>query len=148
MTVRGSTAGKETNMKENAQVVKDAYDRFLKGDVPGILNLVSDDIEWTTPEIEGASFGGERRGRKGVEEFFKLLSDSEETTKFEPREFIVQGDRVVALGKYAATVRSTDRSYETDWVHVFAVKDGKITGFQEFFDNAAATRAFQKAATA
>jgi ketosteroid isomerase-like protein len=75
------------------------------------------------------------------------MDAAEETTKFEPKEFIAQGDRVVALGTYAATVRETGRSYETDWVHVFTVKDGKITSFNEFFDSAAASRAFQKATT-
>ena len=67
---------------------------------------------------------------------------------FEPAEFIAQGDKVVVLGSSKATVKSTSRSYETDWVHVFTVKDGKVTNFAEFFDTAAATKAFQKATAA
>ena len=69
-------------------------------------------------------------------------------THFEPREFIAQGDKVVVLGRSSATVRATGKSYSTDWVHLFTVADGKITDFHEFFDNAAATRAFQMSAAA
>ena len=90
----------------------------------------------------------QRHGRGGVGEFFTLMAQSEETTKFEPTEFIEQGERIVVLGKYGATVKSTGRSYESDWVHVFSVKEGKITSFVEFFDNALASRAFQKATNA
>lgn len=135
-------------MEENVQVVKEAYNKFQSGDIDGLLNLVSEDIHWQTPEIENAPFAGTRHGLGEVEEFFDLLNKSEETTKFEPTEFIAQGDRVVALGSYGATVKETGRSYESDWVHVFTVKDGRIQSFAEYFDNAAANRAFQKVTTA
>lgn len=135
-------------MEENVQVVKDSYDKFGNGDVEGILANCAEDVAWDTPEIENASFGGKRQGRDQVGDFSAQLDAAEETTKFEPTEFIAQGDRVVVLGKYGATVRETGRSYESDWVHVFTVKDGKITSFQEFFDNALASRAFQKSTTA
>lgn len=135
-------------MENNIQIVQESYSRFTSGDIPGLLNLLADDILWETPEIENAPFAGARRGLEEVGEFFALLNETEETTLFEPTEFIAQGDRVVALGKYGATVRETGRSYETDWVHVFTVEDGKIQSFTEFFDNALASRAFQKATTA
>jgi uncharacterized protein len=132
----------------NIEIVQEAYNKFSAGDIPGILNLLSEDINWQTPEIENAPLGGARRGHAGASEFFALLDQTEEVTKFEPKEFIAQGDRVVALGTYGATVKETGRSYETDWVQIFTVKDGKITSFTEFFDNALASRAFQKATTA
>jgi ketosteroid isomerase-like protein len=134
-------------MENNIQIVQETYGRFTSGDIPGLLNLLADDILWQTPAIENAPFAGARRGLEEVGEFFALLNETEETTLFEPTEFIAQGDRVVALGKYGATVRETGRSYETDWVHVFTVEDGKIQSFTEFFDNALASRAFQKATT-
>ena len=135
-------------MENNVQIVQDCYNKFGEGDIAGILAKCTDNVDWIMPEIENASFGGQRRGRDAVSEFFSRMDAEEEVLTFEPKEFIAQGDRVVALGKYAAQVRATGNTYESDWVHVFTVKDGKIASFQEFFDNAAATRAFQKAATA
>jgi uncharacterized protein len=135
----------ETN---NTQIVQEGYEKFGSGDIEGLLNLFSDDIEWNTPEVTSAPFTGKRRGREDVREFFSLLNENEEFSKFEPREFISQGDKVVVLGSSAATIKSTGRNAETEWVHIFTVRDGKVTNFQEFFDSAAVERAYQKATTA
>ena len=132
----------------NLQIVQDAYANFGSGDIAGLLSHLSADVKWRVPEIENASFAGARRGQEAVGEFFASLVAEEDITLFEPNEFISEGDKVVVLGKSAATVRATGRSYETDWVHIFTVNDGKITSFHEFFDNAAATRAYQKATNA
>ena len=132
----------------NLQIVQDAYGKFGSGDVAGLIGLLSDDVDWRVPEIENASFAGARRGHQAMVEFFTALVTEEDITQFEPTEFIDGGDKIVVLGKSAATVRETGRSYQTDWVHIFTIKDGKITNFHEFFDNAAATRAYQKTTTA
>ena len=128
--------------------MQDSYNKFKTGDIEGLLGLLSEDIRWNTPEIENAPFGGVRNGHEGVGEFFAQLAESEETTLFDITEYIAQDDRVVTLGKYGATVKENGRSYEVEMVHVFTVKDGKISSFDEFFDNALVGRAFQKATTA
>ena len=132
----------------NTEIVQSAYECFGKGDIPGLMTTLSDDIEWSVPEIENAAFAGSRTGKEAVGEFFTQLVEAEDMTRFEPLEFIAEGDKVVVLGESEATVRSTGKTYQTDWVHVFHVQDGKIKEFREFFDNAAATRAFQKMAAA
>ena len=63
-------------------------------------------------------------------------------------EFIAQGDRVVVLGSFSARSKTTDKQYTTDFAHIITVKEGKITSFYEFFDNAAAGRAHTAAQTA
>ncbi len=132
----------------NTEIVQKGYACFGSGDIPGLLELFSPDINWTIPEIENAAFAGSRQGKAAVAEFFSLLTEGEDITHFAPTEFIADGDKVVVLGETTATVRSTGRTYSTDWVHIFTVKDGTITNFLEFFDNAAATRAFTKTAAA
>ena len=132
----------------NTEIVQDAYGKFGSGDIAGLVGLCSEDIHWQTPEIENASFGGKCQGHAAVGEFFGALVTDEDMTLFEPMEFIADGDKVVVLGRSASTVNSTGKKYETDWVHIFTVKDAKITNFVEFFDNAAASRAFQKSANA
>src|SRR5215204_2761368 len=135
-------------MENNVQIVQDAYNKFASGDIAGLLGNCAEDIDWETPEVENSTFGGKCRGHAAVGQFFAGMDAAQEITKFEPAEFIAQGDRVVVLGTFAANVKETGRNYESDWVHVFTVKDGKITNFSEFFDNAAATRAYQKVTTA
>ena len=134
--------------KVNTDIVQLGYEKFGSGDIEGLLQLFADDILWQVPEVENAPFTGVRQGLDETAEFFKQLSENETFTRFEPLEFIAQNDKVVVLGELAATVTSSGRSYETPWVHIFTVREGKVVEFQEFFDTAAATLAFQKTAAA
>jgi ketosteroid isomerase-like protein len=136
------------NETENSKLVESGYDFFGNGDIEGLLKLFTDDIKWTVPEIENAPFAGSRSGKSDVGNFFQQLSEAEDISEFVPKEFVAQGDKVVVLGRSKATARATGKTYETDWVHVFTLRDGKVAEFHEFFDNAAATKAFQMTAAA
>lgn len=135
-------------MNDNKELVREGYKRFGTGDIEGLLGLFAENIEWTTPEVEGSTLGGTRRGLDGTSEFFQTLDETVNMTEFEPKEFTAEDDRVIVLGHSRATVRETGRSYETDWVHIFTVRDGKIAAFNELFDTAAVERAYQKAESA
>jgi ketosteroid isomerase-like protein len=134
--------------KENIEVVEKAYQNFKSGSIPALLDLLANDVTWQLPEIENVPFGGRREGRDEVGGFFASLADSQESLTFEPREFVAQNDKVIALGRYTWRVKSTGREYGGDWAHVFTVRDGRISGFQEYMDTAAAAAAHQKAAAA
>lgn len=136
------------NEASNIKLVQEGYAKFGDGDIPGLLGLFWDGIKWQTPKVENAIFSGGRDGLDAVKEFFKQLIDAEEFSRFEPLEFIAQGDKVVVLGEFAGTVKETGRSYESEWVHVFHIRDGKVAEFKEFLDSAAMAKAFQKTATA
>jgi ketosteroid isomerase-like protein len=139
---------KTMSEKENIEVVREVYQNFRTGDIQALLNLLTEDVTWQLPEIENASYSGRREGREQVAGFFASLADAQESLSFEPREFVAQDDKVVALGSYNWRVKATGREYGGEWAHVFSVRDGKITGFQEYMDTAAATTAHQKASAA
>jgi ketosteroid isomerase-like protein len=123
-------------------VPQQAYAAFQRADVPAILSLLADDAEWIIPTIANVPFSGARRGRAQVGEFFATLAQQQEAVRFEPRDFVAGDDRVVALGSYEWKVRGTGRTWRSDFVHVFTVRDGKIVRFQEYTDTAAAAAAF------
>ncbi|MBV9241926.1 MAG: nuclear transport factor 2 family protein [Acidobacteria bacterium] len=134
--------------QENIDVVKSAYACFNRGDIAGVLDLLTDDVNWRTPDVDGAPFYGQKHGKAGAMEFFQGLGASEEPSAFEQYEFASTGDTVFVLGRWAATVRATGKHWDTRLVHVFTVRDGKIASFEEIFDNAQAGRAFQQSAAA
>ena len=136
------------NEQENTKTVKQAYDYFKSGNIEKVLSLMSNDVDWRLPNIENMPHAGTRKGLEQVTEFFSTLAEAQDAKQFDPNEFIAQGDRVVALGHYIWKVKANNREYESDFVHVFTVRDGKITGFDEYFDTTPATMAYQKTQTA
>ncbi len=136
------------NEQENTKLVQRTYELFKSGDIETLLKMYSDDVSWETPKVENAPFGGKISGRENVAEFFSRLDESEECLALEPTEFIAQGNKVVVLGNFSWRIKSTNKEYASDFAHVVTVADDKITGFYEFFDNAAAGRAYTAAQTA
>lgn len=129
---------------QNTQAVRDAYAAFGRGDVNAILALVDDSIEWEGGKgAEGvAPQSGLRRGKAAVGEFFQLVGSTLDFEVFEPKEFVAQGDSVVAIGSYKATVKATRRQTASDWTMVFNFRGGKIVRFREFTDSASIVRAY------
>ena len=54
---------------------------------------------------------------------------------------VAQGDHVVVLLHVVARARATGRSFESDIVHFFTFRDGRITRLLDFFDTAALVEA-------
>ena len=128
---------------QNTKVVQEAYAAFGRGDVQGILDRLTDDVIWKG--VYGAAAhvptSGERRGKSAVATFFKQVGETVKFSRFEPKEFIATGDRVVALGSYTGTT-SIGKTFESDFAMVFTLKNGKVSHFQEFCDSAAINAAY------
>src|SRR4029453_12176384 len=92
----------------NIEIAKNGYAAFGRGDIAGILELLADEIEWTTPG-EGVPTQGPRRGVAEVARFFEIVGRTWNFTAFEPREYIASGDTVVAIGNYKAVARATGK---------------------------------------
>ncbi len=122
--------------QDSRKVVEKVYGAFARGDIQAILYLLTTDVEWYHPRKQDIPWGGRRRGHKQVAKFFKAIGDTIEVKKFEPRRFIVNGDYVSVEGFERARVKATGLTYETEWVQVFKVKDGKVSEFREYTDTA------------
>jgi len=127
---------KEAQMsdQQNLDVVRRAYECFGKGDIQGVLNQLAENVAWETPGAPSVPYAGRFQGRGQVAKFFEGLGKTAQFTTFEPRQFVAQGDVVVALGHYAGKGLVTGRAFATDWAMVFTVQNGKVTKFHEYFD--------------
>ncbi len=123
--------------RDNVKRVQQIYADFGQGNIPGILAALADDVEWKEPPAGPPPFAGTYRGREQVGELFGQLAEAAEPEQFEPREFIAQGDTVVALGYYRFRARATGRTWETDWAMVWRFREGKVARFRIFKDSAA-----------
>ena len=132
--------------QQNVKLVQDTYAAFQRGDIAGLLNNLDNNVDWS---IQGPKdiipFIGHLHGRDQVAKFFSTLAQSQDVEQFEPKTYIAQGDRVVALGHYRWRVKATGRKYESDFAHVFTIRNGKQAKFEEYTDTYAAASAHQGA---
>lgn len=132
---------------ENLQVVKDGYAAFSRGDIAGLLERFSPDIEWHIPGT-GLPLAGTYRGHDGVTKFFQKLAQEAEILDFQPREFVADGDRVLVVGSERVKVRATNRTVDLDWIMSFTMRNGKVTNFREYTDTKALADAYESSAAA
>jgi len=118
-------------------VVQQAYEAFGRQDVPAILKLVAEEVDWEFVGPASLAYAGRRRNHKEVGEFFAAVARADDIHAFEPREFIAAGDHVTVLGWESATAMDTKTKFESEWVHVFTVKKGKVTRWRGFANTAA-----------
>jgi len=138
MTARSN----ELDARTNVDVVREAYEAVGRSDIPALLDLLTDDVEWTLQGPSVIPFAGTRRGREGVIEFFSLLGETVEFQEFEPREFVAQDDTIVVLGFERNLIKPTGRTFEQEWAHVYLLRDGKIAKHRALEDTAAYVVAF------
>jgi len=124
----------------NVDVIRAAYEAFGRGDVPAIVNLVSEDVDWRFTGPKRLAYTG-RFKKTEVANWFADVAAADDIQAFEPREFIAGGDHVTVLGWESCTARPSGKVFETEWVHVFTVKHGKITRFWGMYDTEASAAA-------
>lgn len=131
------------NEQENINLVKESYERFLKGDIAGVIQMATDDVVWETPGPSDIPTAGTYKGKEQVGEFFSKLANTFDPVSFTPQEFIAQNDKVVTLGEYTWRVKSNGRTFSSKWAHVSTIRNGKFTNFREYGDTAAAAEAIR-----
>jgi uncharacterized protein len=124
-------------MGEGLHVVQQAYEAFARRDIPALLNLVADEVDWKVVGPASLPHCSLRRNPTEVADFFTDLGSVEELTVFEPREFMEAGENVTVLGYLEAYTRDTNQKFQSEWVNVFTVRNGKITRYRGFSNTAA-----------
>ncbi len=131
-----------TEKKANTQIVKRFLEHFLTGNIPGLMKELAENVEWIYPGAPDVYFAGTYHGAKEVAEFFRRLNGSVEILEFSTAEIIGREDTVVATGFFRGYAISTENDFESDWVMVFHLKNGKIARCQTFLDTAKLAVAF------
>jgi ketosteroid isomerase-like protein len=123
---------------------KGLYDAFKAGAIDKVIAGMAADIDWQThgrpkdfPTI------GRWRGPAGAQEFFRLVGESLDVKEFAPHTFAAAADKVIVQGHYRWTVRTTGKPVDSEWCHIFTLKNGKVTEFREFTDTAAFAEAWR-----
>jgi uncharacterized protein len=128
--------------QSNLEVVKGLYAAFARGDGPAVLAAMDPGIVWNEaenfPYADRNPYVGPMTIAEGV--FYRLATEWENFQAV-PEEFLDAGDTVVTMGRYRAKNKATGIPINAQFAHVWRVKDGKISNFQQYTDTAQAVNA-------
>jgi ketosteroid isomerase-like protein len=115
----------------DVSMVRSAYAAFGRGDIPGVMKMLGEQVEWRAPHV--LPHGGAFDGLDGVGEFFQGIGEKWEELHVEAREFLDAGSEVVVLGQATGRLRGKGAA-DYLFAHVFTVGNGKVTRFREYVD--------------
>jgi quercetin dioxygenase-like cupin family protein len=130
-------------MADHVGTVAAIYEAFGRGDVPSILEQLSDDVAWE----QGARDTGlphlqPRRGKDEVVGFFQGLMETLELTEFVPGPICEGGDVVMVPVTHAGRIIGGGEIPRTVEAHLWEFgPDGKVVAFRHLFDYAVHERA-------
>jgi ketosteroid isomerase-like protein len=124
----------------HADTIRSVYDAFGRGDIPAILELLADDVEW---EQWGSSFAQRsgvpwlqpRAGRDGVLEFFRIVGEFE-ISEFAVLDVMASDTQAVAEIVIEAAVPGGGR-FRDEELHLWRFDEsGKISHMRHYVDTA------------
>ena len=134
-----------TAEQANGDLVQRFYTNFQAGEIDAVLALLSPDFElvYSGPSIIPAA--GTWKGHEGFRSWAQAALQGHlppESVSFE--EFIIDGEKVVVPGHVRLRVKTTGQTCETDFLHFFTVRDGKLTSWRDFYDTFAVAEAYTR----
>jgi uncharacterized protein len=125
------------------EATTEIFTRFGAKDVPGILELLADEVRIDFYGPSQIPYAGRFDGKAGARKFFETVLSSVDIHQFDAEQIFSDGEMVAVTGHLRLTARSTGRTIESDFAHVITVRDGKWVRFRDFMNTAVADAAFR-----
>lgn len=122
--------GHASMMNPSTQVAMAAYDKFGKGDIPGLLAICDDKVVF---DIQDRLFDSKARlftGKAEVGKFFEELATKVKYARFQPTRFVADGEDVFILVETEYEHLPSKKKYASTYTHQFKVVNGKVTFFK------------------
>jgi ketosteroid isomerase-like protein len=112
---------------ENKQLIRDAYDAMIAGDVKGFLGILHESIEVREPDA--LPYGGTYRGIGELMGMFAKAGPVLDTPKMVVEDLTADDDRVVATLRVPLRSGAGEAHMSEHW----RIADGKATHLQVFW---------------
>jgi uncharacterized protein len=117
-------------------LIRDIYERFSRGDAPGILASFDDDIEFRLAEGHPYQPSGQPwHGKEAVTKHF-FMKAGPEWDEWSARidKAVETEDAVVVEGRYNGIYKPTGQTLDVQMCHVWRFRNGKIKSFHQYVD--------------
>jgi ketosteroid isomerase-like protein len=120
--------------REEIRSLQRIYTAVQQGDAEELRRSLAHDIEWTLPEA--LPWGGTRHGPLGIQAFTESYENHVEGLWADPDEFVETDGLILVLGRVCGRARSTGRTFEVPFAHVWQMSDGMPSRFRGYYDTA------------
>ena len=128
----------------NKALIESLYAAVAQGDIPTFFGAMDPQIVWTEAEnflyADRNPYVGPQQIGDGV--FGRLLTEWSGFT-VTPEQMVADDESVAVVGRYAGTNNATGVPVHAQFVHVWTIREGRITRFQQFTDTLQFARASQ-----
>lgn len=126
----------------NRQLMEGLYAAFARGDAAAVFAAFDPQITWNEAEnfayADGNPYVGPQRVGEGI---FGRLAAEWDGFAVAPQRFVAEGDTVVTTGRYRGMYKASVTTVDAQFVHVWTIRDGKVTAFQQYTDTLQFARA-------
>ena len=119
-------------MASNVDIIKGVYESVGKGDIPGMLAVFDDKVEWEEPE--SLPYENQIGPQAIAENVLSQVVQDIQDFSLNMTEVHDAGDVLFGIGTYRGTGTASGKKLEAPYVHVWRVRDGKVTYFRTYTD--------------
>ncbi|MDO0937353.1 nuclear transport factor 2 family protein [Streptomyces sp. DG2A-72] len=124
-------------------VVDAFFERYASGDLPGLLELFADRVDFRVAGSEHVPWTGTRSTRREVAEFFEIFPKVLTAPQsFTLHALMVDGQHAVVTAESVFGVLATGKTFANAYALHFSVVDGQITRYHMYEDSYAIAEAF------
>jgi ketosteroid isomerase-like protein len=116
--------------------IQTLYDALGARDYEAVMSHFAEDIEWiaadNSPLGDRSPYHGIDEIRSGV--FERIAAGFEKLVVVPDEIFAADGGRIIVLGYYHGRFRDAEKDFKAQVAHIWTVKDGRATKFQQYLD--------------
>jgi len=129
-------------VEQNKQIVREFFERFSAGDVPGTLGLLNDAVSWRVMGREGGLPMSGKMDKEGIGHLIGVVQDAfPEGMKLTPTGWTAEGDRI-ALEMESYGEKANGTIYNNSYHFLIVLSDSKIESLREYMDTYHVKRVF------
>lgn len=128
-------------MNNNLQTINRIYEAFGKGDIPSIIESLSENVQWeqwadNSAQKQNVPWLQARQGKEGTIEFFKSLANLE-ILDFQVLSIMSNDQQVAVEFIIEANVPATGGHYRDEEMHLWTFDaQGKVSRLRHYTDTA------------
>lgn len=130
----------------NLSVIDSAYAAFAVGEIPKVLAAMDAKVVWNEAESNAYADGNPYIGPDAVLNgvFARIGAEHDYFKLVDIQLHEMSNNQVLATLRYDAKVKKNGATYNAQAAHLWTLKDGKVTNFQQFVDTKKLSDAFKK----